>query len=444
MYARRHFDGCLWWAVTCASMVQFVAGVSWQASMQALIDNVSDTTGYAIGLGLVDDMGHEFGIGAGTRTPSGLPSENLTGLDTYVLGSGAKPFVATCIMRLVEQGKVSLDDRASTHIDKSMMKIWNTSFVELFGPMAANVTVGNLIRMQSGLGEFETPTYDDSMLNSSMHDPLLDLKELANKTGPFGCQDFSCTWVCAPGSCTSYASANYVLAGVVLLAHAIKGQSSSSWKSFNLFPFLGPDFRKADFGYTHFPTFGPLPLQGLTTTGRSSRSFGVVEVYSQDASILGWCYGNAVASPRDVAKFFFDLLGPSRKFVNQSSLAAMQEWSVFTTGWAAYNMNYGAGLEVRNVARYHALPPRLTDLGTFIGHDGETFGFWSNQGWFPNLNTSITVFTNQDHDANVNYALTCSIVKLVAQLRNISLGTQFQCATPMSARSQASMVPTMV
>jgi CubicO group peptidase (beta-lactamase class C family) len=37
--------------------------------------------------------------------------------DVVELGSGTKPFVATAVMRLVDQGKVKLDDPAHIHID---------------------------------------------------------------------------------------------------------------------------------------------------------------------------------------------------------------------------------------------------------------------------------------------------------------------------------------
>lgn len=57
------------------------------------------------------------------------------------MGSGTKSFTAAAVMRLVEQGKVNLTDYAHEHIDGPMKALWNTTMVELFGPMAANVTV---------------------------------------------------------------------------------------------------------------------------------------------------------------------------------------------------------------------------------------------------------------------------------------------------------------
>ena len=75
-----------------------------QRRIQALIDEVADKTGFAIGVGLVDASGRDFGIGAGPRTPKGLPQRaapgSLDGNDTYVLGSGTKPYTSVCVLRL--------------------------------------------------------------------------------------------------------------------------------------------------------------------------------------------------------------------------------------------------------------------------------------------------------------------------------------------------------
>jgi len=117
---------------------------------------------------------------------------------------------------------VKLEDKATVHIDGVMKKMWNTTFVELFGPRAANVTVNHLLRMQSGLSDFDKPDYEDRvLLNETIHDPLEDLKEVANYTGDFGCTELdTCTWMFNPGEHTAYSSLNYLLAGLVVMAHA--------------------------------------------------------------------------------------------------------------------------------------------------------------------------------------------------------------------------------
>jgi CubicO group peptidase (beta-lactamase class C family) len=60
----------------------------------------------------------------------------MTGDDRMNLGSGTKGFVATAVMRLVDQGKLQLSDKAYLHIDGPMKAMWNTTMQELFGGYA--------------------------------------------------------------------------------------------------------------------------------------------------------------------------------------------------------------------------------------------------------------------------------------------------------------------
>ncbi len=38
--------------------------------------------------------------------------------------------------------------------------------MELFGPLAANVTVGHLMSMRSGIPDYDAPAYDDAALKT--------------------------------------------------------------------------------------------------------------------------------------------------------------------------------------------------------------------------------------------------------------------------------------
>ena len=67
---------------------------------------------------------------------------------------------AAGVFRLVEANKVALDDPASKHIDPVLQQMGHvnaTSLVALFGDKAANVTVGHLVSMESGIGDFDVP-----------------------------------------------------------------------------------------------------------------------------------------------------------------------------------------------------------------------------------------------------------------------------------------------
>lgn len=65
----------------------------------------------------------------------------MNGDDTGCFGSGTKGFTATAVMKLVEQGLISLDDPAHKYIDISLQKQYNTTMYDLFGLWANDVTV---------------------------------------------------------------------------------------------------------------------------------------------------------------------------------------------------------------------------------------------------------------------------------------------------------------
>jgi len=106
-----------------------------------------------------------------------------------------------------------------------MLAMWNTTFVEVLGANATNITVGNLIRMQAGLADFDVPGFDNYVLThgDQVHAPLEILKLVASFPGEYGCRDYNCTYVCEPGTCTMYSSTNFLIAGLVLLGNAPEG-----------------------------------------------------------------------------------------------------------------------------------------------------------------------------------------------------------------------------
>lgn len=135
-----------------------------------------------------------------------------------------------------------------------------------------------------------------------------------------------------------------------------------------------------DYKNMYFPSSGPLNTVGLTTAG-VTLTFGEDEIWDQDQSIMGWTCGYAISSCRDVAKFYFDLLGPEPKILSAEAVATMQEFNKTDLGWSANFLMYGAGLMTMNSSptRYiiHEPIPSLKYPGTYIGHGGETYGFSS-------------------------------------------------------------------
>lgn len=130
---------------------------------------------------------------------------------------------------------------------------------------------------------------------------------------------------------------------------------------------------------------------------------------------MGWTCGYAISSARDVAKFYFDLLGPEPKILSKEAVKTMQEFKEMDMGWSAGVLEYGAGLMIMNMSpvRLHGPLPSLDNPATFIGHGGETYGFYSQQGFYPNLNVSISLMMNGDFDNGALNNLLCQIDQVV-------------------------------
>merc|ERR1712086_957495 len=233
-------------------------------------------------------------------------------------------------------------------------------------------------------------------------------------------------WACSPGNCTYYSSTNYVLLGFLLLRYA--QEDSKDWTTLNLSEVLG---RNATSGIT-FANTGPLN-HSLTVAGESV-AYGPVEIDRQDASILGWTCGNAIASGQAVAQFYYNLLGPSSSnLLNTSSIETMMNWTTVSKGWETGTLEYGAGLMIQNVSPNvsQSAPPPRDHVASYIGHGGFTYAFMSDNGFFPALNASMSVVINEDIDYQYpSFVITCPLLEVVA--RHAGLNVDLGCTPPVS------------
>jgi D-alanyl-D-alanine carboxypeptidase len=172
------------------------------------------------------------------------------------LGSGTKGFTATAIMKLADTGKLNLDDPVYIHTDEPMLRMWNTTLVDLYGERVKKVTVRHLIFMKSGIQDFDYPSYDYDLLENGghkLHEPLEMLQFVANMTEKDGCETYNCTWTFEPGTHTQYSSTNFIIAGIVILKHAPEDQND--WKTMRLEKILGLDTEN-EFKNLVFPPYG--------------------------------------------------------------------------------------------------------------------------------------------------------------------------------------------
>jgi CubicO group peptidase (beta-lactamase class C family) len=317
--------------------------------LQKLIDDLSEQSGYAIQLGF-KNADQDFSVAGGS-----ISGKKVTESDTFLFGSGTKPFTASAVMQLVEAGTVSLDDKLSIHIDPVLQKMNGTTFEKLFGPKATTVTVGMLISMQAGVPDYDVPSFDDALLNDA-----------TREHPPMECLTFAATlpWVCDPGSCVSYSSTNFVLAGLILVNHAAK-----TWQTYDMRAVI-PSSLKPTMPVTQFFTTQKIS-EYLTVPGESG--YGkTTAIFNQSSTILWWTCGNMVTQTREVARFFWALLGPTPTIVNATTLAAMEHFKPLNKGWASGTIQYGTGLMIQAVSPKASLPPQIGEDGTYVGHGGDT------------------------------------------------------------------------
>ena len=398
-----------------------------QAGLEQLVDAYASAHGVSMQLALI------------TPTRQHTAASGATSSDRFLFGSGTKPYTATQLLQAVDAEALTLEEPAARLIDAGIQSAASphaaARFVDLFGPRAARVTVGHLIRMQSGIADFDVPKFDDPLLRnaSAIHTPLEFIKVAAALPSPF---------VCDPGSCTSYSSTNYILLGFILLAveNGRVGAASSAvrisggagrsggtpWSRLAQRAVFRGDGR---FGNCTFIDSGGIN-RGATVAGSSSSFSSIfsrspVRIWAQDASILGWTCGNLAAPALEVARFYEALL-LRRDLISASSLDSMLECAPIDNGWARGVITYCGGLMLVEAARRGPYPPKLGDWGTYLGHGGDTYGFLSEQGVLPRLNASFSVVVSSDSPRiSLTFQVVCPLIEMAAwhlQKIKLSLG----------------------
>lgn len=134
---------------------------------------------------------------------------------------------------------------------------------------------------------------------------------------------------------------------------------------------------------------------------------------TQDYSIFSYTAGNMCSNGRDIAKFYWDLLGPERYIVSDATLEKMMEYEFFDMGFGVGKFPYGAGLMVLNnnaTKMRERFVADGTDLLDSIGHEGSTYGYTSENAYFPNMEFALSSIINNDFDMVGHWAIRCNLL----------------------------------
>ena len=264
----------------------------------------------------------------------------------YEIGSITKQFTSAAIMRLVERGRVKLDDDLSTYVPQ-------------FPLQGRKVSIRQLLNHTSGIHSYTSPPGWAKTWNDELS-PDAIVKFVAADTFDF-----------APGSAYRYNNTGYVLLGMVI--EKASGQKYAKYLEEQFFKPLG--LRQTSYcpSKTSDPAFA---------LGYSKGSSGTVRAQFLDLS-HPFAAGALCSTVGDFAKWQRALDGG--KVVSPASYALMSTADSLNSG---SRINYGFGLV-----------PGLFDGHKTVAHTGGIPGFATAATYVPDDSLSVVVFTNFDGES---------------------------------------------
>jgi D-alanyl-D-alanine carboxypeptidase len=261
----------------------------------------------------------------------------------YSIGSVSKQFLATSILLLREQGKLSLDD----HVGKFLPGLTR----------ANEVTIRQLLSHTSGYQDYWPQDYViPAMLKPATARQIVDI--WARKPLDF-----------EPGTKWQYSNTNFVIAGLIVE----KASGESLWKFLNERIFTPLDMKSvADIDAKDLGDNEPLGYQ----------RYGLGEPRPAPRTGYGWLFaaGELAMTAEDLAKWDLSII--QQKILKPSSYRDFETEVLLKDGLGS---RYGLGVEVKSEFGCRELT-----------HSGEVSGFTSENAVFPDEQAAIVALTNQD------------------------------------------------
>ncbi|MFP4557382.1 MAG: serine hydrolase domain-containing protein [Bacteroidales bacterium] len=272
-----------------------------------------------------------------------------TNSSVYGIGSVTKQFTATAILKLVQEGKLSLTDNLSLF------------FPEL-GETGNEITIHHLLSMTSGIYEdfSRSKTYDISNVVFPEADPI-STHDLVHYFGKI-------TSDSKPGKKFDYSNINYIILAAII--EQISGQNYGEHLKETFWQRLGME--STDFGITQINEENlSKPYIGLPT------QFETPEFW-HDSWVLG--AGGAFSSAQDLYHWMY-------RVNNVNVLDSSYTNKLFKKNIQNNREHYGYGWQIgsRKGNEYHH-------------HGGGTLGYVCEVGFFPELDIYVVVLTNHSHN----------------------------------------------
>jgi D-alanyl-D-alanine carboxypeptidase len=265
----------------------------------------------------------------------------------YRIASVTKTFTADAVLRLVDQGRVGLDDPVSRYVAGV--------------PNGDAITVRNLLAMRSGAYDF---TDDKEFFARYTADPTLPWTD----DDTLAILRAHAAQFTAPGAKTQYCNTNYALLGLVI--EKASGRSVQQY--------LTTVVGELGLGATSYPTDDALPapfVHGYLGDGSSPPpAGGYRDVTASNPAVAGPA-GAMISTVPDMVRYA-SLLGTGAG-LSPATAKERQTWGPLTA--SGVRLQYGLG---------------ITQLGDWVGHDGSIFGYSNMVFYLPSAQATVVVMSN--------------------------------------------------
>lgn len=366
---------CLWIALGINASAQVPAGL--QTMLNDTLSSMHAIHGSkGLGAALILPSGDVWAGAAGIS--SVFPAKNITTNDAFLIGSATKMLTAACILQLVDEGALSLNDSVGAWLD-------TLPVIDPNGYIKRGITIRQLLRHQSGIYDvLSNPANQPSLLADP--DRIWSPEELI--------QSFINPPIFNPGTNWSYSNTNYFLLGMIIQKATGKPFYQEYRERF---------FTLMDLQTMAIPAFEPLtsPVAhvwlDLNGDGITEDAHNFYMNYLALNSTAG-AAGGYFATPSDLARWLTPYL---RNDLVSPALMAEAKTMVTAPGQP---ITYGLGL----------MRKMFLGLEGF-GHGGD-LAYATSAWYFPARDISIVVMTN-DSKKN-SWTLIPTVTALLKQYNN--------------------------
>jgi D-alanyl-D-alanine carboxypeptidase len=307
---------------------------------QKIAQMLADSGAPSVSIAIVDNgsLVYAKAFGKATVSPDRAADEHTR----YAVGSISKQFTSAAILYLVQQGKISLDDKVYKF------------FPDL--THANEITVRELLSHTSGYEDYAPQDYMiPEWLKPITPQEILD--KWAKKPLNFD-----------PGTRWQYSNTNYVLAGRIF--EKASGQP--------LVPFL----KKTFFEPLHMDTAGDCSVDKTPQDAIAYTRYAWGPPRPALREAAGWYFaaGELCMTPSDLARWDISFL--HQKMLSPASYETMEREVHLKNGDRTH---YGLGLQLNDLDNI----PR-------IAHGGEVSGFLASNATYPTRDAAVIVLSNQD------------------------------------------------